>query len=107
MKVKYFGNSKSMTYGKIYEVIGIDCNDYRIINDEDDPCLYDNSKCEVLENFEPDFWVKEVDKDGDIYAYPFSWSGVGFFEDYHDKIEKVVDQFWKECERYYGITRNV
>ena len=107
MKVKYCGNTNSMTYGETYEVIGIDCNDYRIINDKNDPCLYDSNECEVVENSEPDFWVKEIDEDGDIYAYPFPWSRVGFFEDYHDRIEKVVKQFWKECERFYGITKDV
>ena len=96
-----------MTAGKEYTVIGIEADTYRIINDLNDPCLYEPLQCEIVDPTEPNFWVSELGEDGERYAYPLAWNRVGFFEDYHDRIQSVVDQFWQDCKRLYGITNNV
>ena len=111
MKVRYVRKGEyqglRMTIGKTYEVIGIEADSYRIIDDEFDPCLYKPSQFEILDSSEPDFWVSEIGEDKERYAYPFSWNKVSFFEDYHDGVQVVINQFWNDCGRLYGITKNV
>ncbi|WP_444884612.1 hypothetical protein [Microbulbifer sp. PSTR4-B] len=95
-----------MTTGKEYIVLGIECDDYRIINDNNDPCLYEPSSFEVIDPTEPEFWVKEYGEDGERYAYPIEWNEAGFFEDYHDNNNSVVSKFWQDCKKYYGISKH-
>ncbi|MFI8384406.1 hypothetical protein [Pseudomonas sp. NPDC079086] len=104
MKVISVSNSKSnkLTYGKTYEVIGIEANSFRIVNDLNDPCLYEPSDFEISDPTEPLFWISSLGEDGERYAYPISWSSPGFFEDFHDHIAGVVKQFWQEYRQLYG-----
>ncbi|MEM7082222.1 MAG: hypothetical protein AAF465_05770 [Pseudomonadota bacterium] len=89
--------------GKEYEVIGIEADDFRIINNMNEPCLYDPALFELIDEAEPNFWVSEIGEDGERYAYPTSWIQPGFFEDFHDGDEKVINRFWKECRTFYEI----
>lgn len=111
MKVRYISRKKSvapnMTVGKIYTVIGIEANYYRLINDIDDPCLYEPEQFEVVDSCEPMFWVSEIDDDGERYAHPKEFNDVGFFEDYHDGVPEDVARFWSKCNELYGIQKNV
>ncbi len=104
MKVISAGNSESnsLTYGKSYEVIGIEADSYRIVNDLNDSCLYEPSHSEISDPTEPIFWVSSLGEDGERYAYPSSWSSPVFFEDFHDHIAAVVSQFWQEYRNLYG-----
>lgn len=96
-----------MTRGKTYEVIGIEGDCYRIVNDSSDPCLYEPSDFEVVDPSEPTFWVSEVGADGERYAYPIAWSSAGFFEDFHDQMPQVVTQFWSEQQYTIAFDINV
>lgn len=111
MKIRYVkkleNEAAHMTVGKEYIVICIEADKYRIINDFDDPCLYEPVQCEVIDSIEPSFWISELGEDGERYAYPHEWNKIGFFEDYHDRVQLVVDQFWQDCKRLYDITSNV
>lgn len=90
-----------MTIGQIYEVIGIEGDDFRIINDENLPYLYDPEQFEIVDLNAPLFWVTEYGEDGERYSYPKEWMDPGFFEDYHDGIEGVKKLFWSvHCELY-------
>ena len=104
MKVISMSSSKSnsLTYGKSYEVIGIEADSFRIVNDFNDPCLYEPSIFEISDPTEPPFWVSSLGDDGERYAYPSSWSSSGFFEDVHDHVAGVVAQFWQEYRQLYG-----
>ena len=94
-----------LTLGREYEVIGIEADWYRIINDDCDPCLYEPECFSVTDPTEPEFWECNVGEEGERYCYPASWMRTGFFEDYHDRVDAVVSQFWHECEALYGIRR--
>lgn len=108
MQAKYIKKTQAefsnMTYGQTYTILSIEADDYRIVNDRLDPCLYDPSHFEIVDTDEPNFWISETGEDGERYAGPKQWVKAGFFEDYHDRIESVVFQFWKDCETLYGIT---
>jgi hypothetical protein len=91
----------SLTVGRTYEVIGIETDDYRIIDDTGDPLLFDRTCFDVVDPSEPGFWRSLVE-DGRRYAYPPEWQYPGFFEDYHDGNEEVRRTFWQDHERYFG-----
>ena len=108
MIVKYIKKGEysgpHMTIGKLYEVIGIEADTYRIIDDSDEPYLYESNQFEIVDSSEPDFWITDYGDDGERYSYPPSWARVGFFEDYYDKVETVKNQFWTEYKELYKQT---
>jgi hypothetical protein len=91
----------SLTLGQTYEVIGIEGDYYRIINERDDPILFDPTCFDIADPSEPIFWESLVE-DGVRYAYPPEWIRPGFFEDYHDNNEEVRRRFWQDHDRYFG-----
>ena len=109
MKVRYLkhlvNQAETMTIGREYTVIGIEGDSYRIINDADDPVLYEPHQCEVTDCTEPQFWVEVFADEEERYVYPEEWNKPGFFEEYHDVVPSVVEQFWSDCKRLYNISK--
>jgi hypothetical protein len=104
------GRELGLTLGRVYEVLGIEADDYRLLSDENhlrwpnDPILYEPLCFQVVDAAEPGFWLGKLGEGGERYAYPASWSRVGFFEDYHDRVQAVRDQFWVELREFYPRT---
>jgi len=96
-----------MTIGKTYEVLGIEADDYRIINDINIPYLYSPDQFEVVDSKEPEFWFTFYGDDGERYSYPEAWNHAGFFEDFFDGVEAAVTRFWSDCERLFNIDKSV
>lgn len=71
-------NFADLTYDQPYFVIGIEANDYRILNDSGKPYLYPPHLFEVIDSREPSIWITEYGDDGERYAYPPALNEVGF-----------------------------
>ena len=65
-----------------YVVIGIEADDFRILNDAGRPFLYPSRLFSVTDRRKPEDWVIEVGSDGERYAYPPPLNKPGFFEDF-------------------------
>ncbi len=78
-----------------YFVIGIEADDYRILNDAGKPYLYGAELFDVIEPTEPDDWVTEFGEDGERYSYPAPLNQVGFFEDFFDRKYEQTSVFWR------------
>ena len=104
------GRRVSLTVGRTYEVLGIEADCYRVLTDEDtpncpnDPVLYESECFRVVDAAEPSFWQSTIGDEGERYAYPVEWGRVGFFEDYHDRVADVREQFWKDLRRFHPST---
>ena len=104
------GRILSLTIGRVYEVLGIEANCYRLLDDEcnkpygNDPVLFEPNCFKIIDDTEPDFWVCELGEDGERYCYPKEWFSIGFFEDYHDGISEIRENFWKCLKKYYPET---
>src|SRR5207244_3013280 len=85
---------RDLTPGQPYVVIGIEGNDFRILNDAGRPYLYPSRLFQVLDPREPGDWVQEYGDDGERYAYPAPLNDPGFFEDFFDDRPKAVKTFW-------------
>lgn len=83
-----------LTPDQRYFVIGIEADDYRILNDYGKPYLYPSNLFTVVDPREPDIWVTEYGDEGERYSYPPALQGAGFFEDYFEGKEEVVSTFW-------------
>ena len=77
-----------------YFVIGIEADDYRILNDSGQPYLYPSELFEVINSSEPKDWITEIGDDGEKYAYPKELNEVGFFEDFFDQKPERISIFW-------------
>ena len=78
-----------------YTVIGIEVDDFRILNDAGRPYLYPRLFFRVIDWREPADWVTEVGSDGERYAYPPPFNSPGFFEDFFDDKPNAVGTFWR------------
>lgn len=86
---------RDLTFGQAYLVIGIESDDYRILNDAGRPYLYPPRLFRVLDAREPKDWITAYGEDGERYAYPASFNTPGFFEDFFDDKSKAVRTFWQ------------
>ncbi len=77
-----------------YFVVGIEANDYRILNDYGKPYLYPSNIFQVVNSNEPDDWITEFGEEGERYSYSPDLNEVGFFEDYFDGKEGAISKFW-------------
>jgi hypothetical protein len=88
-----------LTPGQPYVVLGIEADDYRILNDQGRPYLYAHELFTVVDAREPDDWVSELGEDNERYAYPPLLNGCGFFEDYFNGESEAVATFWRVMNR--------
>jgi hypothetical protein len=84
-----------LTPGQDYAVIGVEADDFRLLNDRGQPYLYPHQLFDIVDAHEPEDWVTEVGEDGERYAYPPPLNGCGFFEDFFDAKRKTVTTFWQ------------
>ena len=83
----------SLTVGHAYSVLGIECDEYRLLDDTGEPLLFPPECFEVVDSAEPAFWVSDVGDEGERYSYPPGWGVPGFFEGWHDGVELVRQAF--------------
>jgi hypothetical protein len=88
-----------LTPGQPYLVLGIEADDFRVLNDQGRPYLYPREIFTIIDACEPDDWVKELGEDNERYAYPPPLNSVGFFEDYFDGKPEAVATFWRVMSR--------
>ncbi|MBK1718019.1 hypothetical protein [Thiocystis violacea] len=88
-----------LTSGQAYCVIGIEADDYRILNDLGKPYLYPASLFTLLDDREPVDWVSSVGPEGERYAYPSALNEPGFFEDFFDGAGTSVAAFWQSVNQ--------
>ncbi|QEP43167.1 hypothetical protein D5085_08615 [Ectothiorhodospiraceae bacterium BW-2] len=83
-----------LSAGYSYFVIGIEADDYRLLNDKGSPYLYPAELFDIVEATEPVEWLTEYGADGERYAYPAPLHEIGFFEDFFDQKPEQVIRFW-------------
>ncbi len=93
--VVQFGLGESLTPGQCYSVVGIEADDYRLLNDQGKPYLYPADAFEVADPVEPADWIVDLGEDGERYAYPAELNAPGFFEDYFDDDPEALATFWR------------
>ncbi len=84
-----------LTPDQPYVVIGIEGDEFRLLNDSGRPYLYPPSLFHVTDQTEPSDWVSEMGEDGERYAYPTPLNEPGFFEDFFDGKPDAVKTFWQ------------
>jgi len=93
-----------LTPGQPYIVIGIEADDFRILNDQGRPCLYPPRLFKIVDPSEPSDWISETGEDGERYAYPPSLNDNGFFEDFFDGDREAVAVFWRTVNQWLTIS---
>lgn len=84
---------RDLRFGQLYDVIGIEADELRIINDAGRPFLYPPDLFSLVDAREPADWVTEFGEDGERYSYPPPLNKPGFFEDFFDQKAKAVTTF--------------
>jgi hypothetical protein len=94
VKLKKKAQCRDLTFGQPYVVIGIEADEFRILNDVGRPYLYRPSLFSLVDPREPRDWITEFGDDGERYSYPRALNSVGFFEDFFDQKARAVAKFW-------------
>ncbi len=76
-----------------YFVIGIEADDFRLLNNYGKPYLYPSHLFEIVDSREPSIWITEYGDDGERYSYPPVLHEPGFFEDYFDGKNEALSKF--------------
>ena len=103
-------NSKyrDLTLDQPYVVIGIEADDFRILNDAGRPFLYPPELFTMEDPEKPNDWMTEFGEDRERYSYPPILNKPGFFEDFFDEKRKAVVTFWRVVnQRLAGSERRV
>ena len=98
MIVKFKSNNPlfpDLSEGQAYFVIGIEADDFRVLNDSGKPYLYSPELFDVVDSREPGDWITSFGDDGERYSYPTQLNKVGFFEDIFDHKPEQTSTFWK------------
>jgi hypothetical protein len=93
-----------LTLRQPYAVIGIEADDFRILNDQGRPYLYPARLFKVVDPRVPADWVTEFGEDGERYAYPPPFNRSGFFEDFFDGRAETVATFWHVVNQRLATT---
>ena len=93
-----------LTYGQCYILIGIEADDFRLLNDRGRPYLYPHHLFEIVDSRKPSDWITEIGEEGETYAYPSTLNGVGFFEDFFDDKENAVSTFWRVVNQWLSFS---
>lgn len=94
-----------LTHGQYYVLIGIEADDFRLLNDRGRPYLYPHHFFEVVDPKKPSEWVTEVGDSGEVYAYPPKLNAVGFFEDFFDGNQQAVSTFWRVVNQWLSFSK--
>ncbi|HSB72155.1 MAG TPA: hypothetical protein VLT62_22735 [Candidatus Methylomirabilis sp.] len=96
---------QDLTPGQQYLVIGIEADDFRVLNDKGRPYLYPRHLLEIVDSQEPADWLTEYGEDGERYAYPRPLNHAGFFEDFFDGKPEAVTTFWRVVNQRLALVR--
>jgi hypothetical protein len=102
--VSRIAHGPSLVQGNEYEVIGIDDEYYRVIDDKGDPILYPKNYFLESDLVPPDGWVVDKYEDGQYAASPPELAAPRFFEDYHDGRSRAVEVFKEFCAKIKGVS---
>lgn len=97
------GQDHALTAGSLYEVIGIEAGDYRVIDDSGSPILVPPTAFEIVDPSRPAQW-KSWHQDGVEYAYAPELARPGFFEDFHDRDPAAVREFNLYINRHLRLS---
>lgn len=86
-------NHQNLKPNTIYSVIGIDNDNYRVIDEIGEPILYPKGLFDIVDSSIPESWIKNTFPDGDYYIDPPELSEAGFYEDLFDRKPEAIKIF--------------
>lgn len=84
---------RGLSVGAVYDVVGLDSKNFRVIDDNDQPFLFRKTLFEIVDPCVPDDWITETFGDDEYYVDPPECAEKGFYQDYFDGIEAAVEKF--------------
>jgi hypothetical protein len=101
-KNRFQGVRHALTINAVYEVLGIECDSYRIIDDLGEPFLFDAPMFTIVDQSRPTSWITES-LDGHEYSYPRPFGKPGFWEDYHDGVPAARRAFSRFLNKHLRL----
>jgi len=83
---------RGLSAGDVYDVVGLDDANFRVIDDDDQPFLYSKGLFDVIDPTIPAEWITKT-VDDVSYIDPPECAERGFYEDYFDGVQTAVRTF--------------
>ncbi len=84
--------AEGLTEGKVYEVIGVEGEFFRIVDDSNEPILFSKELFKVIDATIPSDWI-ETKFDDELYIEPPETNKPGFYEDFFDDKPYAIKKF--------------
>lgn len=97
------GRTAALSVGESYEVLGIEADYFRVIDDTGDPVLFEPSLFERLDDTRPAEWTCEFDE-GVEYAGPAEFARPGFWEAFHEHDAEARSVYSRYLNRHLRTT---
>lgn len=96
----------SISLDKVYIVTSYTQNDFQTVNDRGEPIFVPRSLFDIVDDWVPGDWIREVDNEGWYWCGPSQCSARGFFERWHEESVRerqvfadVYTQLWRHYEK--------
>ena len=87
------GTIPRLIFGREYLVVGLDDENYRVVDEDSEPILYARECFDVTDASIPPDWVRDEGRAGDYYIDPPECAKRGFYEAYFDDKPEAVATF--------------
>lgn len=107
MKVRMKENGAPVSYltpGKDYDVIGLDHESFRLVDDKGEPILFSKTLFSVIDDRIPDDWIWVRYAEDEFYANPPELHEPGFYEDFFDHKTDAIKRL-DDFRQKHGIAR--
>lgn len=88
-------DNQNLVENKIYDVIGISTNYFRVVDEMWEPILYPKYLFDVIDASIPEWWIRKEYSADEYYINPPEFTEPGFYEDYFDGIPEAKDIYYK------------
>ena len=84
---------QGLSPNRVYPVIGIECEYYRILGDDNSPILYPKCLFTMVDASVPDSWIRWEPSAEECFVRPPEMSERGFWERYFDGDPEAIAKF--------------
>lgn len=88
-------DNKNIKANETYDVIGIDAEYFRIVDEIGEPILYPKYLFEIIDSSIPESWIRYEYGLDEYYINPPELSEPGFYEDLFDNDSMAIDIYNK------------
>jgi len=86
-------DTQNLTPGKMYALVGISQDSFRVLNDNEEPVIYPKNMFDEIDLVIPGDWIWQRYSEDEYCVNPPELASPGFFEDWFDHKSEALTVF--------------